>query len=154
MFRVKSEGQRSKVAGRGLTLKLTLLRIRLASAVLMALSNWRRTWRASWGVICWVWTQTRFHLTFDSRNLRRLHVVTPTTNPQNHPPTSPALNDQHVTSDHHLNTSDQHVMSGTSISRYRSWSLLEAFYWSCSIIYLFNLTTLYIRSPKETSLRL
>lgn len=54
----------------GLTLKLTLLRTRLASAVLMALSNWRRTWRASWGVICWVWTHTH---TFISLNLRFLN---------------------------------------------------------------------------------
>lgn len=38
-----------------LTLKLTLLRTRLASAVLMALSNCSRTCRANCGVICWVW---------------------------------------------------------------------------------------------------
>ena len=35
--------QRSEEAEEELTLKLTLLRTLLASAVLMALSNWRRT---------------------------------------------------------------------------------------------------------------
>lgn len=44
----------TSLTARALTLKFTRLRTRLARAVLMALSNWSRTWRASWGVICWV----------------------------------------------------------------------------------------------------
>lgn len=34
-------------------LKLTLFLTLCANAEFIALSNWSRTWRASWGVICW-----------------------------------------------------------------------------------------------------
>ena len=34
-------------------LKLTLFLTLWANAEFIALSNWSRTWRASWGVICW-----------------------------------------------------------------------------------------------------